>query len=270
MHKGQFHSKETKARISEAKKKTWSSSEYRARMSAIMTSPETRARRSEAMIKKWKDPEYKLKRDRTFSNPEVRSRMSEATKEVMKDPKARLRYSKATKKGMANPEVRKKLSMMKIKYFANPDIRLKHSAIANKRWSNPENRARIAKSVLRYLSSGKSRGKGRTYDTSIELKMEELLLNMGINYKKQINIEDIACVDFFIPENNTIIECFGDYWHNKENIKTKDERKRILLENRGYELLIFWEHDINNNIDKVELVLDVMNNPIRTGLYTIK
>ena len=54
-------------------------------------------------------------------------------------------------------------------------------------------------------------------------------------------------VDFLINDD-IIVECDGDYWHNLSNIKEKDKiRDKILTEN-GYKVFRFWEHEINDNV----------------------
>jgi len=48
-------------------------------------------------------------------------------------------------------------------------------------------------------------------DTKIELKMEELLKNLGIEYRKQVPLLGVAVVDFYIPSKKLVIQCDGCY-----------------------------------------------------------
>ena len=76
-------------------------------------------------------------------------------------------------------------------------------------------------------------------DTSIELKVEEELKKRLIEYKKNIVIENIARVDFYLPDSNVIIFCDGCYWHNckehhpNSNPKRKEIDKRQTKELNG-------------------------------------
>lgn len=99
--------------------------------------------------------------------------------------------------------------------------------------------------------------------TKIEIKMERFLVNENIEFIKNYKI-GIFLVDFYLPKHNLIIECDGDYWHANPNfIKGKelttpqlqnierDKRKNKELKKRKIRFLRFWEHDINNDFDKV-------------------
>lgn len=102
-------------------------------------------------------------------------------------------------------------------------------------------------------------------DTSIEIAIENELIKRGINYLKQVPIDKIAIVDFYLPDINTIIQCDGCFYHNCKIHKAEyhkeqpviDERQNIALLKAGYKLYRFWEHDINNSasecIDKITI-----------------
>lgn len=105
-------------------------------------------------------------------------------------------------------------------------------------------------------------------DTSIELKIENILKDNNIIYEKQKQIGRFR-VDFFV--NNKVIECLGDYWHanplkypNHEmlnetqinNLK-RDKNKLIMLSEKNIEYILLWEYDINNNLENIEL--DLLN-----------
>ena len=88
-------------------------------------------------------------------------------------------------------------------------------------------------------------------NTSIEIKMKELLDCIGVNYLFQHNIRNIALVDFYIPEKNLIIECDGCYWHgcpihHPNRANSKDSIRDNKLSSLGYKVIRFWEHEINN------------------------
>lgn len=45
---------------------------------------------------------------------------------------------------------------------------------------------------------------------------------------------------------NLLIEVFGDYWHNRENIPSyqKEVPRSIIFGKAGYKLLVIWEHEL--------------------------
>lgn len=61
--------------------------------------------------------------------------------------------------------------------------------------------------------------------------------------------------DFLSLNPKHIIEVFGDYWHNRENIKKRDENRIKAYSSMGYKTLILWEHELNDKekiIEKIE------------------
>lgn len=94
-------------------------------------------------------------------------------------------------------------------------------------------------------------------NTKIELKIEEGLKKRNINYQKQVPILDIAIVDFCLPDNKIIIECDGCYWHGCKihKPKGKDTHKNDIKKDKemrlnGYTVYRFWEHEINESVEK--------------------
>lgn len=94
-------------------------------------------------------------------------------------------------------------------------------------------------------------------DTKIELKMEEALKRRHINYQKQVPISNIAIVDFYLPDYKIIIQCDGCYWHgckihkpNGKDTHKKDIEKDKKIKLKGYAIYRFWEHEINESVEK--------------------
>ncbi len=87
-------------------------------------------------------------------------------------------------------------------------------------------------------------------DTSIELKVEAELIKRNINYQKQVPLCKIAIVDFYLPEYRIVIQCDGDYWHNRSETKEKDERQNKVLAFNGFNVYRFWEHEINKSVEE--------------------
>ncbi|MBC8428557.1 hypothetical protein H8D04_01600 [bacterium] len=97
--------------------------------------------------------------------------------------------------------------------------------------------------------------------TSIEKKMEDILINNNIKYKRNFRLFydlKFKIYDFYLKDKNILIECDGDYWHgnpkffeklNETQIKNieNDKFKNILAENNGFDLLRFWEYEIHDD-----------------------
>ena len=89
-------------------------------------------------------------------------------------------------------------------------------------------------------------------NTSIEIKVQKLLNLNKIKYSHPFNFNNKFACDFALVEKKIIIECDGDYWHNRKDIKNRDKSKNAYIKACGWKILRFWEHDINNNINEVK------------------
>ena len=107
------------------------------------------------------------------------------------------------------------------------------------------------------------------YGTSkLEKKFaKEILEKLNIKYEEQFEAKDIKrFFDFYLPEYKTLIECDGDYYHSygkvyeemspmqKRNARV-DEIKNEWAGSHGIPLIRIWEHDINENPEKVRKFL---------------
>jgi very-short-patch-repair endonuclease len=109
----------------------------------------------------------------------------------------------------------------------------------------------------------------KTYHTSkLEEKFKKVLEKLGIKYQHFFFASKINKIfDFYIPEHNILIEVDGNFYHcnpkfyNSPVCKTQtinienDKLKNQWAQENGYELLRFWEDDINNNIKQVKNIL---------------
>lgn len=92
-------------------------------------------------------------------------------------------------------------------------------------------------------------------DTSIEIKVKELLDKNKINYKHPYlvtNIKNQYMADFYLPDQNIIIEADGEYWHNKPEMQEKDKIRTQQMLEKGYNVLRFFGFTINKHLDFVE------------------
>lgn len=104
--------------------------------------------------------------------------------------------------------------------------------------------------------------------TKPERIMSEFLIHNNIEFIPQHLMYDKFIVDFYLPNNNIVIEVFGDYWHGnpkfygetgalkpltkKQNKqKSKDRSREAYLKKCGHEFHILWEDDIYNKLSEI-------------------
>jgi len=98
-------------------------------------------------------------------------------------------------------------------------------------------------------------GKMPQNDTMPERIFENQLLFNNILYIKQYPYK-YGIADFWLPEDNIIVEIDGEYWHNQPKVRERDKRQNIYLEENGYTLFRFTDREIKQDINKcIEKVL---------------
>lgn len=125
------------------------------------------------------------------------------------------------------------------------------------------------KPPIKKTSQVKKKRKHKEYGTS---KLEEkfardFLDKLKVNYVYQFKAESIGrYYDFYLPDNQLIIEIDGDYWHSKglvyeEMTPTQKRNRRVDKQKdhwaliNGIPILRIWESDINKHPEKVMDVL---------------
>jgi hypothetical protein len=103
-------------------------------------------------------------------------------------------------------------------------------------------------SIKGYLS-------GNHKETTIELKLQELLDDMSISYTTQKPLLGVTVADIFI-EPNVAIFADGTYWHKGAMKEYKDRQKTNQLARSGYVVLRLDEEEINKNTSDVILKLN--------------
>ena len=85
-----------------------------------------------------------------------------------------------------------------------------------------------------------------TKDTSIEVKIQNFLKQLGIEYftHQYMKIEHGYQCDILIPSMNLVIECDGDYWHKYPIGNDLDHIRTSELISKGFKVLRLWEHEI--------------------------
>lgn len=89
-----------------------------------------------------------------------------------------------------------------------------------------------------------------TKNTSIEIKLYQILNELGVKYKTHQPVIGITQPDAFI-EPNICIYVDGDYWHSLSEVRERDKKINKQLLKKGFTVLRFSESRVNNDIDGV-------------------
>jgi G:T-mismatch repair DNA endonuclease (very short patch repair protein) len=136
--------------------------------------------------------------------------------------------------------------------------RRKISIIVRQRLETPEGKQSIKKAQIA--------SHNKRQDTKIELKIQDLLKQLGFKFEKRRHMIEIPeqeyFCDIFIPSLNLVIECNGEYWHASETIFKNEDTKhpgmnktikevrrdeKIRIERflkQGFKVLVLWEREI--------------------------
>jgi very-short-patch-repair endonuclease len=152
---------------------------------------------------------------------------------------AKRKISLANKGRKLSIESRKKIKLARAKQIIPPCSEEKKKKIGD---------ANRGKTYSPKTTFKKGQDIRRVYrETSIERKMALELDKRNVSYLKNKWLKNIANVDFYLPKENMVIECDGDYWHNLPGMKEKDDLKTQKLIEVGYKVFRFWEHEINKS-----------------------
>lgn len=126
--------------------------------------------------------------------------------------------------------------------------------ICGKIWNRETGRMLEGKTCSKTCSSIKGYLSGDRKETAIELKLQEVLRELEIEFETQKPLIGVTVADIFVYPNIAIF-ADGDYWH--KDIKFRDQEKTKSLEKHHYVVLRLTETEINNSIDSVkEKILD--------------
>jgi very-short-patch-repair endonuclease len=89
--------------------------------------------------------------------------------------------------------------------------------------------------------------------TRPEMIFESYLKDKGIDYKYDEMVGNHA-TDFVVGKY--AIEIDGNYWHNLENQKVKDEEINKMLTDNGYKVIRFWENEVLKDDNKIKNFLN--------------
>ncbi len=148
--------------------------------------------------------------------------------------------------------MKQKMREISIKTWENPLFRKRMSKLRKGRHHTEEIKRKIRICRLKQLFPLK--------DTLIELRLQNKLTELNILFEKHKTV--IGQPDIFIQPNICIF-ADGCYWHGCEQCYDKNKMSSWIkqrkaadilitqkLQNEGYVVLRFWEHDIKNNLDE--------------------
>ncbi len=81
-------------------------------------------------------------------------------------------------------------------------------------------------------------------ESSLEEMMKNSLDRLKVNYQREVKFKRFR-VDFLLEKYKTVIECDGEFWHLKPNVKERDKRKDVLLQSLGYKVLRFTGNELD-------------------------
>lgn len=135
----------------------------------------------------------------------------------------------------------------------NDDQRLK--VLGNNSGQSRIGKKHLTPEGLKIILQKTRNTKGRS---KIEIIMEEELQKRKIEFFPQYIMLDRYRVDFLV-EDFLVVECDGKYWHNLPGIQEKDKLRDINLRKNGFDVIRFWDYEINDDVckcvDKIEKYL---------------
>jgi len=139
--------------------------------------------------------------------------------------------------GLKHSEQTKKVMSQKLKEFrAKSETKRKY----REWWDN------LTEEEQRKIVEPAQDAMAKTKETSIERMVAEILQLLNIEYEQEKRIGKYIA-DFYIPAQNLIIECDGDYWHSLPDVKKRDKQKDKYLRKQGYTVKRLPEKVIKND-----------------------
>jgi len=72
---------------------------------------------------------------------------------------------------------------------------------------------------------------------------------MGVKFRRQQPI-GLYIVDLINSDSRLVVEIDGGH-HDQDNMRNKDEKRTIWLQQKGYKVIRFWDNEVLQNIDGV-------------------
>lgn len=160
---------------------------------------------------------------------------------------------------------KKKMSEVSIRCWQNPEYREHHTNIMKEKWQDTTYKEEMIKRTMLALNN--------KILTTPEKYLKELLNRhfhneFWFNGNCELGVVLGGCVPDFVNVNGKkqVIEVFGDYWHNRPNIKSQqtEEGRRYIYSKLGWKCLILWEHELVNTKYGSQLSEDEIVNRINS------
>ena len=249
-------------------KEQWGDDRRRNEMSdrfrRLWQDPEYRQRMTEARQKVWADPDRKAAASERGKlrkhTDEERRKISEGQKGKVIPPEARAKMS-AAKKGKPASESTKEALRRGARKPRSDETKLRMGSARKKYWADPENRKALGVRTRKFWASLTTEEKTRLTrpgrlacleatrlrePTSIERSVACILTELGITFEQQVLFKYYAA-DIYLPEQNVIIECDGDYWHSTPVMIAHDKKRDKWFANHGIGVIRLKECDIKAN-----------------------
>lgn len=95
--------------------------------------------------------------------------------------------------------------------------------------------------------------------TKPEKIVQDFLIAKNIEHKHNHHMYDKFFVDFWLPQENIVIEVFGDYWHGNPEVfeslsekqeyqKKRDNSRVKYLTFCGHSVIVMWENDLKKGL----------------------
>jgi len=172
-----------------------------------------------------------------------KEKWSKTRKGIKLSIKTREAMSKASKGKKKSLETKKKMKVGALKRWKNNFIEKKRLSNWNKlRWSNLKYKEKVLKKMFE--------------TRKIKPNKPEKFLNklIGKLFPKEYKFVGDGKIwfDHFNPDfiningQKKIIEMYGDYWHNREEMIERDNRRIKTYKKYGYKTLIIWDYELKN------------------------
>lgn len=196
-----------------------------------------------------------------WNNLIKRKELIESITKGWEDPLSREKARKGQLKRYEDPSEREKRKVETTKRFEDPLEREKVRQQQLKRYEDPLEHDRSREAYLKYANANpekvKSDGEraglasvksqhGKT--SSIEFKIRKILIDNNYQFITNTPLYNMCIPDIVFKNEKVIIQCDGDYWHDYPNGLEKDHKQDKILKANGWQVMRFWEHEINNDI----------------------
>ncbi|MEK6792474.1 MAG: NUMOD3 domain-containing DNA-binding protein [Nanoarchaeota archaeon] len=207
--KNKKHTEESKKRISNSIKLHWKNN-YSIKMKGVMkTADKLRGRKVGSHSEEWK---------KKISNTEKGKIISLDTK--FKQRQSRIKFAKE------HPEVEKQRGIKTGNKLRGKKQAIKFVEKVRERWKNPQYKEKRLKEMMKFTSPNKP-----------ENRLNEIIKNNKLPYTFVGNGRIIIGgfnPDFISDDNKTVVEVFGDYWHNRKDWIERDKKRFETFKYNGY------------------------------------